>query len=210
MTAHLDMQGLAPRALLDESEAVVDMHGPHIFASGRFPWPRVIPAMEVVDHLLDETNRSSGPAVAALVVTGPVGRVHVLDSVDATLAKQGEQRIEACALVTGDMRAVVNDDIHPAHFLDYAAQEVGISLRADPNVVGRTCALGAGGVDVDPKDGGLLTKILAPHVERATIKDADLEHSTRSWYRSPFRSNAMLRARPRQSAKMPPAILPHF
>jgi len=78
----------------------------------------VIPAVHVIDHIFDVFNHGSLAPVSPFPSTWPVGGMQVFDNVQPPIFQLGEKGVEAGALVTPDMRAVIQNDVWCPYFIN--------------------------------------------------------------------------------------------
>ena len=78
-----------------------------------------------------EIDKAAAAAAAAAAEGGPERCVCILDDVRAARPERRPERVEGCALVADDMRAVVEDDVKAARLGDEPREQRRVGLVAE-------------------------------------------------------------------------------
>lgn len=113
----------------------------------------------------------SGPST----VGGPVVRVQVLDDVATTDGQVWPQSFDAGYLMFRKVASIINDDIPTTVLLTDGVEEMWVGLVADMDGNALLRQLAHTRFDVDAHDRTVTTEIFPPHLQRATMRDTDLE-----------------------------------
>src|SRR6056297_1260657 len=139
----------------------------------------VIPMVHVV-HEATDIGKEIRRRPEATAETCPIGRVKILDQIDAIVVEKRKQGFKRGFDIVHAMAAVIDDDIDAAHLLDHRSEKCRVVLRTDAHLAVDTVKLEAVLVDVDPVDGRVRPKELAPDRKRAALRHTDFQQPWRA------------------------------
>ena len=129
-----------------------------------------------IDLVLHELDRGTWPSKTALKPM-PIGGLSILDDVQTSITQQRKKDLEAGALMRGHVRAIVQNEVNAAHFVDHSLEEASTCLRANSYLGKFSIEFGAFRVDVDAEDDGPISESLAPESQRAAFRNSNFKHS---------------------------------